>query len=98
MVLLINVALAYNAPPLKVAELFMNLQLSMTISETLLPNRMAPPKSDFPFINVILFRTMCPEDSMLKILDFSKALIVKPLPLMVIALVMLISLSDPLNV
>ena len=69
----------------------------MTRFETSLLNIMAPPKSDFPFINVMLFRTILLEAFILNILDFSKPLIVKPLPLRVIALVMLISLSDSLK-
>ena len=70
----------------------------MTIFEMSLLNMMAPPKSDFPFTNVILFRKILLEAFILNILEFSKLLIVKPLPLIVMDLFMFISSSVPLYV
>ena len=96
MVLLLNVLLAYMAPPFAfsvfflVTLLFINLQFSITLSEMALLNMMAPPKLDFPFINVMLFKIIWSEAFILNILALFKPLIVKPLPLIVMAFVMVI--------
>ena len=57
----------------------------------------APSRFERPFINVMFFKVTLLKAFILKILDWPKAFIVKPLPLMVIGFAMVIPVFEKVS-